>query len=280
MIPNYRQGRLVSSGVPLTPPVPIFRRRGFTLLQLLMVVAIISLLIATLLPAMSKAREASRRMACLANLWHIGTAWHAYLDDHERRLFKGINANINYGGNQGEGAAAWGADRSMPVPKPLNRYMNMPEVAYTGADVFRCPSDEGSDNIRPSFFIHYGTSYQTNLMLIGQTQLLVSRADPCAPVLAKINARLPNHSISAETPDASRLILIGDLGGVNKVTPWDEQRLEFHKRRCSYNLAFLDGHGEFVRIRKGLFVADEYNVIPFQDLLQETQACQREVPCP
>lgn len=56
------------------------RRRGFTLLELLTVVAIVGVLIALLLPAAQSAREASRRSQCGARLRDVGIALHQYHD--------------------------------------------------------------------------------------------------------------------------------------------------------------------------------------------------------
>ncbi|MCC7193383.1 MAG: prepilin-type N-terminal cleavage/methylation domain-containing protein [Phycisphaeraceae bacterium] len=57
-------------------------RRGFTLVELLVVISIIALLIALLLPALTAAREAARRTVCLSKERQLGLTVHMYLDDH------------------------------------------------------------------------------------------------------------------------------------------------------------------------------------------------------
>ncbi|HPO14128.1 MAG TPA: type II secretion system protein [Candidatus Hydrogenedentes bacterium] len=73
---------------------PVRRRSGFTLLELLIVIAVIGILAAILLPALARAREASRRCSCMSNLSQLGMALQMYAEENNRMLpWSGGNNN-------------------------------------------------------------------------------------------------------------------------------------------------------------------------------------------
>jgi len=68
---------------------------GFTLVELLVVIAVIALLMAILIPALTKARTQAKRVSCLSNLKQLMTAWIAYADNSDGKIVNGGQAPGN-----------------------------------------------------------------------------------------------------------------------------------------------------------------------------------------
>jgi len=126
----------------------ISARRGFTLVELLVVIAVIGILVGLLLPAVQAAREAARRVHCSNNLKQLGLAMHMHMDAK-----KGLPANGNYAWN---GTAvitknAWsGMARILPYLEQENLfrgidfsvgYNSQPRISSKRVATFMCPSE-------------------------------------------------------------------------------------------------------------------------------------------
>src|SRR5258708_13010348 len=68
--------------------------RAFTLLELLLVVALIAILAALILPAVSKAKAKAKRVQCLNSLKQIGLAFHSFGHDHGDKFPMQVSTNI------------------------------------------------------------------------------------------------------------------------------------------------------------------------------------------
>lgn len=126
-------------------------RRGFTLIELMVVVAIIALLISITMPAMSEARRVSKKSVCLNNLHQIGTGIHAYLQvnrDTFPHVARFPTREWSIAQNVGRIAhptlpIAFSRELGGRPPSNLQKYMqDMSNVGRKGDNsLFECPAD-------------------------------------------------------------------------------------------------------------------------------------------
>lgn len=135
------------------------RRKAFTLVELLVVIGIIALLIAILLPTLSKARENANRAACLSNLRQIGTAVVMYCSEN-----KGLLPVAPKTGANTLDAIYWQKTRLPDIGNyGIGPYL---KLSPDNAKVLICPSDISESDAR---FIagKFQFSYTFNYMING-----------------------------------------------------------------------------------------------------------------
>jgi prepilin-type N-terminal cleavage/methylation domain-containing protein/prepilin-type processing-associated H-X9-DG protein len=130
-------------------------RCGFTLIEVLVVIAMIGILVALLLPAVNAAREAGRRTTCANNMRQLGIAMQLY-EGTFKRLPASTIVNLNTASTANN--LAWGVHgRILHFLEQANLYQQVdlgqawdfqPAIRSLKIPVYSCPSDGGSDRVR------------------------------------------------------------------------------------------------------------------------------------
>ncbi len=80
-----------------------------------------------------------------------------------------------------------------------------------------------------------------------------------------------------DVSEPARVLLVGDNNWIGQWDPEKPYAKEWHDKEHHYSVAFVDGHAGYVHIRKGLYVADEYSVVPLRELYKLMRELQEEV---
>lgn len=237
-------------------PIP-GRRRGFTLIEVLVVVAIIALLVAILLPTLKGARDQARRAACASQLHQIGMALHMYGQEN------------GYFPAAGNGSNLWWPTRLMRQLEDQHEIFWCPSAPiwtfWDGKKELINQKPKDVDPPHPDK--HYTFSYGINDWGVGDTGEAVTKTgglvrlglgayagDPEAGELKVDRVKRPSEMIAIGDNDVSeddldKLAIIPNIiywfDGV--IDPWEKEEGSGNRHRGGANIVFVDAHVEWIR---------------------------------
>ena len=232
---------------PATP-----RKAGFTLLELLVVVAVIGILAALLLPAMVRARTKAQGISCLNNTRQLYLAWILYADDHNGRLAYNLGGDVKVRGVAPASNLNWVNNILNWELKSDNTNLATITEASLGAyankatAIYRCPSDDVlSDIQRAAGWRSRVRSYSMNAMIGDAGDLSLTGFNRNNPDYVQFFsfATIPQPSgifvFLDEHADS-----IDDGYFINRSDYWEWVDLPASYHNGGASFSFADGHSE------------------------------------